>query len=216
MMFVVRTTRLLALLGTVLAIGSGVAGAATTRGVLTSAEYQQLVLLQSQYNSKSLKSLSALEAGQRTCNRMTPVSALVGAARADCRDGFAWLISSVRIELKLKGCARGATIDRRFGCLLPYYAKLSVAVRALHNADAYVTRVASGRHFTRTCVRAIGDSPKAIADEGRMAKDASRLVSAIRSRNLLGVQKYGGLYDADTAEAVSAGSKVPLSVCPHS
>jgi hypothetical protein len=214
-MALVRTMRLLTLLATVLAISAGVAFAASP-GVLSGPEYQQLVLLQSQYNAKSLKTLSSLEAGQTTCNRMAPVSALVGAERADCRDGFAWLISSVRIESKIKGCARGATVNRRLGCLLPYYAKLSVTVRALHNADAYVNHVASGRHFNKTCVRALGDSPKAIAAEGRMAKDASRLVSAIRSRNLLSVQKYGGLYDADTAEAVSDGSKLPLSVCPHS
>jgi hypothetical protein len=210
-----RRLSLLTLLGVLLAMSTGVAAADSSPAVLTNAEYQQLVLLQGQYTAKSLKSLPALEAAQAKCNKVRPVSALVGAERADCRDGFSWLIASVRIESKLKGCARGTTVNRRLACLLPYYQKLSVAVRGLYHADAYVNRVASGRHFNSTCVRALGDSAKAIAAEGRMATDASRLVSAIRTRDALSVQKYGGLYDADTADAESAGSKTPLTVCPH-
>ncbi len=210
-----RRLGLLVLLGALLATGTGVAAADSSAGVLTSAEYQQLVVLQGQYSARSLKSLPALEAAQTKCNEVSPVSALVGAERTDCRNGFAWLITSVRIESKLKGCASGATVSGRLRCLLPDYQKLSVAVRALYNADAYVNHLASGRRFTRTCVQALGDTPKSIAAEGRMATDAARLVTAIRGRNLLGVQKYGGLYDADTADAESAGSKASLSVCPH-
>jgi hypothetical protein len=38
---------------------------------------------------------------------------------------------------------------------------------------------------------------------------------AMRQRNLLGVQKWGGLYDAATAESEAAASHTSMTVCPH-
>lgn len=191
------------------------AASASEAGVLTDAEYQQLATIQVQYATKNLKSLGALEAAARGCNRVRPASALVSAERTDCRAAFAWLEDNARIVTKLKTCGHAQTVDARFRCLLPDYQRLSGSVRTVYHADTSVTRAAANRRLTRECVRALGDTPKALAAEERMAKDAAELVAAIRRSDVIAVQKYGGLYDAATADMEAAGSTTPLSACPR-
>jgi hypothetical protein len=211
-----RRLNLLALTAVTLALcGTGVAVGDSSPGVLSSAEYQQLTSIQGQYSAKSLKSLPGLEAAMRACDRVSPISALVGAERSDCRAGFGWLVSSVQVVSKLRSCEHASSVDSRLSCLLPGYRKLSTAVQTYYRADVKVNDAAAARHFTKTCVEALGDTPTAIAAEGRMARDASKLVSAIQNRNVSGVQEWGNRYDSDTADAESSGSKLQISVCPH-
>ncbi len=207
--------RLLAALGATLLLATGTAHAATTV-TLSSAEYEQLTQIQSYASSsKSIKTLPGVEAALASCRRLDPVSGLVRAERNDCAAAFDWVATNVHIIARLKVCEHRNTVNGRFACLFPDYRNLSLAVRGLYRAEAAVNRVATNRGFSSACVEAVGNSPQAIAAEQRMSQDAARLVSAIRARNVLQVQKYGGLYDADTAESESAASKKPLSACPH-
>ncbi len=207
--------RLLTALGATLVLATGTAHAATTV-TLSSAEYQQLTQIQSYASSsKSIKTLSGVHAALASCRRLDPVSGLVRTERNDCAAAFDWVATNLHILARLKVCDRRTSVDGRFACLFPGYRDLSIAVRGLYRAEAAVARAATNRGFSNACVEALGNSPQAITDEQRMSQDAARLVSAIRARNVLQVQKYGGLYDADLAESESAASKQHLSVCPH-
>jgi hypothetical protein len=212
-----RRTRLflIPVLLAVVGLSGAAAGASTTSGVLTSTEYQQLTTIQSKVSTKSVKSLATLEAALRTCDQVHPASALVGTELADCRASLLWLEASSRILANLKRCSHKPDVNARFDCLLPYYSRLSVTVRALYHAELAVNRAATARGFTKTCVDTLGEPPKAIVAEAQLAKDTSRLVSAIRRHDAIGVQRYGGLYTADFADVERDGSHAPLSVCPH-
>jgi hypothetical protein len=208
-----RKLSLVTILGLVLAMSTGAAAAATAP-TLTGTEYQQLVAFQND-TRKSLKSLAAVEAAQKDCHGLSPVSALMRADRADCNASFDWAEASAKALARVKACAHTKTVAARFSCLLSSYAGISRTVRALYHAELRVYRAVSARGFTGSCLRALSDGPKAIRDQAHMTKDMSKMVSAMRQRNLLGVQKWGGLYDAATAETEAAASHTSMTVCPH-
>jgi hypothetical protein len=209
-----RKLSLVAIVGMLLAVSTGVAAAATA--TLTPTEYQELTALQNVYaGTKSLKSVAGLEAARRHCQQISPVSALMRAERADCNAAFQWLGATVKAVLKLKPCSKQKTVNGRFSCLLPVYARIKATISAMYRAEKRLYNASVARGFGHTCVLALGDGSKAIAAEGRMTSDISKMVSAMRHRNLLVTQKLGSLYDAATAEMEAAASKVSVSACPH-
>jgi hypothetical protein len=209
-----RKLSLITILGVVLALSTGVAAAATA--TLTPTEYEELIALQTVYaGTKSLKSVRALEIAGQHCQQLSPVSALMRAERTDCKASFKWLGATVKALDKLKPCSKQTTVNGRFSCLLPSYTSVKVATRALYRAEKRAYSASVARRFSHTCVLALSDASRAIADEGRMASDMSKLVSAMHSRNLLSVQKWGSLYDAATAEMEAAATNVSVAACPH-
>ncbi len=209
-----RKLSFLAILGIMLTLSTGVASAATAP--LNATEYQELIALQNMYaGTKSLKSVTALESARQHCQQLSPVSALMRAERADCKAAFQWLGANVRTLVNLKSCSKQTTVNRRLSCLLPSYIGIKVSARALYRAEERAYNASVARGFSHTCVLALSDGSTAIADEARMASDMSKEVSAMHSRNLLSVQKWGSLYDAATAEMEAAASKASVSACPH-
>src|SRR5579875_599670 len=209
-----RKLGLLTILGVVLAMSTGVATAAGA--TLTTTEYGELVALQSVFaDTTSLKTVAAVESLGRSCQQAGPVSGLMRAERADCDAAIKWIDANVKAVLRIKACAKQTTVAGRFGCLLPSYTGLRDTIRAVYRAEKRVNSAARTRGFRGRCVLALGDDAKSIADVARMANDMSQMVAAMRRHNVLTTQKWGGLYDADTAEMEAAGSKVPVSACPH-
>lgn len=208
-----RKLSLISILGVMLALSTGVAAAATSPA-LTSTEYQQLLAFQAD-TSKPLKTLGALEAAQKYCRTLSPVSALMRSDRTDCKASFDWAAASVKALDRVKACAHTKTAATRFPCLLPSYARLSSTVHALHHAEKHVYGAVVARGFTGSCLRALSDGPTAIRDQAHMSSDISKMVSAMRTRNVLAAQKWGRLYDAATDETEAAASKTSMAVCPH-
>jgi hypothetical protein len=208
-----RKLSLITILGVTLALSAGVAAAATPAN-LTTTEYQQLLAFQADTN-KPLKTLGALEAAQKYCRSLSPVSALMRADRTDCKASFGWAAASLKALDRVKACAHTKTVATRFPCLLSSYARLSGTVRALYHAEKHVYGAVVARGFTGPCLRALSDGPKAIGDQAHMTSDIAKMVSAMRSRNALAAQKWGSLYDAATAETEAAASKTSMAVCAH-
>jgi hypothetical protein len=209
-----RKLSLLTILGVMLAMSTGVAAAATA--TLTHTEYQELSALQDAIvGTKSAKSVAAIESLGTNCRQLSPVSALMRGERADCTAVFQWLTASLKTLQKLKPCSEQHTVSGRFSCLLPSYVSIEGATRALYRAERRVTEAAVARGFSHTCVLALGEGSRAIADEAHMSSDIANMVSAMRRGDVLSTQKWGSLYDAATAEMEAAGKMVLMSTCPH-
>jgi len=204
----------LAALGVVLALSTGVAAAATSPS-LTSTEYQQLISLQGAASAGSLKTLGAIEALQKRCRSLSPVSRLMRTYRADCTASTVWVEASFEALQRVKACVHTHTVAARFACLGGAYAHLERTVRGLYRAELGVYRATVARGFTGACVRALSDGPKALADEKQMESDLAKTLAAMRSRNLLATQRWGSLYDAATTESEAAATHASIGVCPH-
>jgi hypothetical protein len=209
-----RKLSLITTVGVVLALSTGVAAAATTPS-LSSTEYQQLISFQGAASAGSLKTLGAVEAAQRRCHALSPVSQLMRSDRTDCNASFEWVEASFSALGRLKACAHTTTLATRFSCLRSAYVRLERTVRALHHAEQRVYHATLVRGFTGACVRALSDGPKALAHEAQMGDDLAKMLSAMRRRSLLATQNWGRLYDAATAETEAASSRASVGVCPH-
>jgi hypothetical protein len=203
------------ILGVVLALSTGVAAASTSPN-LTNSEYQQLVAFQGSASAGSVKTLAAVRAAKRDCRTLSPVSRLMRSDRADCNASFAWVEASFGAVQRLKACAHTRTAATRFSCLRAAYVRLERSVRALYRDELSVHRATIARGFTGACELALSESPKTLTHEGQMSTDLTKLLAAMKLRNVLAVQKWGSLYDAATAETESTSSRTPsVSVCPH-
>lgn len=215
-----RKLSLLAVAILLLSVSTGAAstGAAADAAspVLTGTEYQQLLTFQSAAASlKSAKTVAAVVKARKSCRGLSRISALMRADRADCTATFGWIEASIKALASLRPCAHRRTVSSRFVCLTPAYARLSRSVGVLYRSERGVHRAVRARGFTGACGRALSNGPRAIAHEEQMAKDISKMVSAMRKRDVLATQKWGSLYDAATAESESASSKVSVAVCAH-
>jgi hypothetical protein len=208
-----RKLSLIAAVG-LLALSTGVAAAATTPS-LTSTEYQQLISFQGAASAGSLKTLGAIEAAQKRCRALSPVSRLMRADRKDCTASFEWVEATVRALDRVKACAHTKTVATRFPCLRAAYVRLERSVRAFYHAEQRVYHATLARGFTGACMRALSDDPKALAHEAQMSKDLGKMLSAMQRGSLLATQKWGSLYDAATAETEAASSRTSVGVCPH-
>lgn len=210
-----RKLSLITIVGALLAMSGAVAAAGAASPTLTRTEYRALLSVQAAGSIRSVKTVADVQRAQRACRDMSAVSAFMRADRADCNATYGWLEASVKALLRVKACAHRTTVDSRFACLTPSYARLGSTVRTMYHAEQRAYRAVVARGFTGACRRALSDGPKAIAHEGQMTIDISHMVSAMRSRSVLAAQKWGSLYDAATAEAEAAAPKVSVIVCPH-
>ena len=196
------------------ASGAAASGAAAQRGVLTHSEYQQL-----QHAQKRIKSLVSSDArgfssADAICTHMHRVSRLIAAVRSGCLD----LISLGGDDQKLNAQATKCGIDpgseaALLRCMVPAVSSYYSDANAFYRAESLVDRLAKARGFRSTCVAVIGDSPRNIAAEGRLAQDLKAAVSALQQQNPDALQTLSGNIHADI-EAIRPGPS-SLSLCPH-
>jgi hypothetical protein len=188
--------------------------AATPRGVLTRAEFQQLRSAERRIKALSAKDTRGLRQADSVCSRLRRVSPLITAVRSGCLD----LITLGGDNAKLNAAAIKCGIDPPteaaiFTCLIPAVRGYYADAEAFYLAEARVDRLARARGFSRTCVAVIGDSPGNIAAEGRLAGDLKAVVRALKSQNPDALQTLSDRVGRD-ANAIKPGPG-SLSLCPH-
>jgi len=203
---------LLLCLGVVCVGGS--AASAATRGVLSSAEFQQLQLAQK--HTKSLESADArnLMKASAVCTHLRHVSRLITAVRKGCLD----LVRLGGDRGKLNARATKCGIDpgseaALLSCMVPAVRSYYSDAEAFYRAETSVNHLAKARGFSNTCVAVIGDSQGNLAAEGRLAQDLKAAVNALQKQDQDALQTLFGQIDS-TVKSIKPGPS-SLSLCPH-
>ena len=193
---------------------AGAAASAVPRGVLTQSEFQQLRSAEKRIKSLSETDSRGFRQADSICMRLRRVSPLIAAVRSGCLD----LIALGGDNAKLNATATKCGIDPGsvaaiFTCLIPAVRGYYTDAEAFYRAETHVNRVARARGFSSTCVAVIGDSPRNISAEGRVAGDLKAAVSALRSQNPDALQTLSDRLDRDVNSIKPGPSS--LSLCPH-
>jgi len=218
-MSVMRTLRLLALLATVLAISASVAGAATTKGVLTSAEYYQLSTAQSRERALTSPSTSVkrLKAALWICEQIQQLTPLLTEERASCVDQLEFSLAGLAIPPVAQACDRIASLAARLNCLVPSYRRVYAAAEGQYRADTRVIQITKARGFSSSCARVLDSPPKQVAAERRVARDVKQIITALRSHDAAALKAPAAHVIVDAAQETAAQITSPssLALCPH-
>jgi hypothetical protein len=183
--------------------------AAASNGVLTAAEYTQLASAQKALNAAPSASAAAL-----VCKDTKDVSPLLSAWKAGCAGVVGYAIDGVKAQSAAKSCAKRATAAARLTCMFPSYQAFYLVAEAYYRADKNIDQIATARGFSSACVAVLGDPPKVVAAEGRLASDLKQLVNALHTKNAVALQSAAALADKDQKQ-VQSSSASSLSLCPH-
>ncbi|HUY60066.1 MAG TPA: hypothetical protein VMV16_10185 [Solirubrobacteraceae bacterium] len=199
----------------VASICAATAASAVPRGFLTRAEYQQLRSAEMRIKSISARDTRGIRQVRAVCSRLRRVSPLIAAVRSGCLD----LIALGGDNAKLNATATKCGIDPGseaaiLTCLIPTVRGYYMNAESFYRAESRVNRLARARGFSSMCVAVIGDSPRNISAEGRVAGDLKAAVSALRTQNPGALQTLSGQLDRDVSLIKRGPSS--LSVCPHS
>lgn len=209
-----RIRRLLGLVLTSAAPAAGPRPAAATRGVLTRSEYQQLRLAQSRIRSLAASDTRSFRRANAVCARMRSVSPLITAVRSGCLDLIRLAGDDGRLNARATRCGiNPPSASAILACLVPAVRSYYADAEAFYRAESLVTRLATARGFSRTCVAVIGDSPGNVAAEGRLAQDLKEAVTALQHRNPDALQTLTTRLHADL-KSIRRGP-TSLSLCPH-
>lgn len=204
---------LLACSALALAAASGASAHAPTP--LTAAEFHQLQLAQSRIRSLESAHEHDLRRAATVCTRLRKVSRLITAVRAGCLD----LISLGGDDRRLNDRATHCGIDPSseqalLRCLVPAVQRYHRDAESFYRAETRVDRLARDRGFDSRCVAVIGDSPRNIAAEGRLAADLGAAVHALENQNPDALATLSSQIEA-TVRSIRPGPS-SLSLCPHS
>jgi hypothetical protein len=203
--------RLIALLTCLIICLTGAATAtAATGGVLTAAEYTQLAAAE-----KMLSSAASPTAAGLACKNAKAVSPLLRAWKTGCTQVVGYAIDGGKAQAAVKSCStKHPTAAARMPCMIPSYQAFSVVTAAYYRADKNIDQIATARGFSSACVAVLGDPPKVVAAEGRLANDLKLLVAALRAKNAAALQAAATVADKDQSQAQS-NTPTSLSLCPH-
>lgn len=198
----------------VASIYAATAASAVPRGVLTGAEYQQLRSAEKRIKSLSERDTRDIRQVRVICGRLRRVSPLIAAVRSGCLD----LVALGGDNAKLNAAATRCGIDPGseaaiLTCLIPTVRGYYTDAESFYRAETRVNRLARARGFSRTCVAVIGDSPRNIAAEGRVAGDLKAAVSALEGQNPEALQTLSDQLERDV-NSIKPGP-TSLSLCPH-
>lgn len=199
-----------------LATGLGAAAPAVAgpRGVLTSAEYQQLQHAQRRIKSLVNSDARSFRRADAVCTHMHQVSPLIAAVRSGCLDLIRLGGDDQRLNARATRCGINPGSEAALlTCLVPAVRSYYEDAFAFYRAESRVDRLAKARGFNRTCVAVIGDSPSNIAAEGHLAQDLKTAVIALQQQNPDALQTLSGQIHADI-EAIRPGP-MSLSLCRH-
>lgn len=187
---------------------------AAPRGVLTRAEYQQLRSAEKRIKSLSERDARGVGQVRVICSHLRRVSPLITAVRSGCLD----LVALGGDNAKLNATATKCGIDpgsvaALLTCLIPTVRGYYTDAESFYRTETRVNRLARARGFSSTCVAVIGDSPRNIAAEGRVAGDLKAAVSALRGQNPGALQTLSSRVDRDVSSIKPGPSS--LSLCPH-
>ncbi|HEX3804656.1 MAG TPA: hypothetical protein VHV75_17660 [Solirubrobacteraceae bacterium] len=187
---------------------------AAPRGVLTKAEYQQLLAAEQRVKALSSKDAEGLKKADAICARIQKVSQLVSAVRSDCLDLVAFGSEAVKAENAATHCALDPPSEQAIlRCLLPTFRTYYADARVFYLAEQQVAKIAAARGFSSRCVAVIGDMPKTITAEARLVTDLKEMVNALRTGNVNELQTVSNRIDKDS-NAINPRSS-SLSLCPH-
>jgi hypothetical protein len=205
------STVLICVVATIFATASA---AAAPRGVLTKAEYQQLLAAEKRVKVLSSKNPQGFTEADSICTRIKSVSPLVGAVRSDCMALVAFGNESTKADNAATTCALDPPSEQAvLRCLLPTFQIYHADAKAFYLAETRVAKLAAARGFDAKCVAVIGDTPKTIVAEADLVDDLKQMVSALRNGNLNELQMVSDRIDKD-ADALNPRAS-SLSVCPH-
>ena len=191
------------------------AGAATSRPILTKAEYRQLL-----FAEKRIKTLTAgndnpnFRRVDAICRRMRQVSPLITAVRAGCLELVRLGGDDARLNIAATKCGIDPPSETALlTCLIPSVRRYYEDAERFYLAEVRVDRIARARGFSSTCTAVIGDSPGNIRAEGRLAADLEATVTALRHQNPDALQSLSDRINRDV-NSVTPGP-TSLSLCPH-
>jgi hypothetical protein len=187
---------------------------ATPRGVLSKAEYQQLITAEKRVKTLSPKDPQGYVKADGICRQIRDVSPLVGAVHTDCLALVAFGKAGSNAEDAATKCALDPPSERAvLRCLLPSFRTYYATAKVFYRAETHVATLASARGFKPRCVTVIGDSPKTLAAEARLVDDLKQTVNALKAGNVNELQAVSTRIDHDgNAVSPATGS---LSLCPH-
>lgn len=185
------------------------AASAATKATLTHGEYTQLAGAQ-----KALKSASSADATALVCKQTKSVSALLKAWKQDCNGVANYALTGIKAQAAAKSCAKYSGTADRMICMFPSYSAFYKAAVAYAKADSAVDQIARARGFSAACVAVLGDPPKVVSAEARLASDLKQLVSALHKKDAAALQTAATLADKDQG-AIESNAPSSLSLCPH-
>ncbi|HWD70449.1 MAG TPA: hypothetical protein VG293_09645 [Solirubrobacteraceae bacterium] len=210
-----RSVRLLSiLLASALAFSAPALASARAVRPLTSAEYHQLHHAQDRIRSLESSDGRSFRRASAVCTHLDEVTRLITAVRNGCVD----LIRLGGDDAKLNAQATKCGIDPPseaaiLTCLVPAVQSYYQDAEAFYRAESYVDRLARARGFSSSCVAVIGDSPRNIAAEGRLAGDLKAAVQALKNQNPEALQTLS--QQIDTAVKSIKPGPSSLSLCPR-
>ncbi len=209
-----RHAKLIVLICAAISALAVTAASAAPRGVLSKAEYRQLLVAQKRVKVLSSKDPQGLKKAAAVCASIQRVSPLVSAVRSDCKDLVVFGDEAATVENATTKCALDPPSEQAvLRCLLPTFRTYYADARAFYLAEQHVARIAAGRGFSGRCVAVIGDTPKTIAAEARLVSDLKAMVSALQAADVSELQAVSNRIDKDL-NAVNPGPS-SLSLCPH-
>lgn len=210
MRFLIKVNLCLAL---ALAMGS-TAAYASTSGVLTQPEYQQLSSMFGRLTAAKGDSVSSLKKRQSICRRTNGVTALVSDEKASCIGFAGEQIAAVGLVSVEKRCNAKPTVVKGLNCLVPRY---KLFYRSLENEYRVLERIEhvdKTRGFSAACVAILGGAPSGVATSGRIARDAGQVLSDLRSHNTTRLRAAEDrLFAAENDATAATAAKPSLSSC---
>jgi hypothetical protein len=205
-----RKLSLLMIVGAVLALGSGIAAAAT--GSLTTFEYQQLV-----YTRNKLKTASGINAAIFDCEQIQMQSKLLTDERSDCISQLRLEQSTGEMKAYAKDCLAYSSAVARLKCLLPPYEQLYKTYATYYRAESQIHALSIARGLGEPCADELSDTPVVISDEKVVLDAIGLIIRAAKTGNVAGFESSTRTVVAGSAD-ISKGQQAntaPPSICPH-
>jgi hypothetical protein len=186
-------------------------------GVLTIAEYQQLLELQTRLKPITPNTLKNVNAMLSACEQTQQLSPLLRDVRAECDSEAGFLLDEYRLRVAESGCTTYPTTSARLNCLNRPYSKFANAMASFYGADVAVSDVATTRGFSGRCLAVLATPRSTLRKEQRVVKALRQVIVALRAKNLLEFEAESGI--APTAFArLGQGMKTgpqDIALCPH-
>jgi hypothetical protein len=199
--------------------------AAQPRGTLTAAEYGLLTGAQAKFTAALNKKPIDWNAALVSCRAVGSSTALLRTQREGCLAETQLVDGLASFPGEQTKC--GTASPQKYLCLVPIYAALAKAAKAVYSTDVSARQVAVKRGFSGACLDALA-SPKKITSDERtlatstetLAKDVKTLAAVAKGQlpaSVINISKFQA--DAKTFE-VEAGrvleyNSPKLSRCPH-
>lgn len=204
-------TAFVALLLALLSPAGAAAGSTSPGGVLTHAEYQELLAVQ-----KELSRAGQSAKPSRVCRALTGLSRLTATQHSECLVEVPFFAAFLNFDHAVAHCEKGTNLVASYRCIYEVVDGLYKDTAAFARADRASTAAATQRGLTGKCLDDLVFTPNQTRAMTRLATELHRLARDVMHTNFVGLQADEHPVEAALASAAKAMFVFStVTVCRH-